>query len=422
MKAGTKGWLTEYLNVRRGRMAGSARDPRKSAPHPEHSLYRLIQPTGFMYGLTIDDDDTHNYPADHKDRLKILLAESLINSSMLSYDKPVTNEREVESLLLTTLEKIVSFYNSIFPEIATATKTLLGRRKSPLEVVERIIDKRIEYTSKFANNFWSYFFHNSLLFLDVFIFGQWMHTNADRIVADFFRYERDELRFSVVKVIAAAAHANREISFEERRLYDLFIESAELSSERRKETLKIFEDGFAVEDINLPTEHSWLLKKFFLEISILTIWADKKVEKEELDFLKRFSHYLGLSDDELENSMIAIEGFILEHWSALEHLQDKRDYGNVSEQFINRVSRLTDKNRTKLAKFVGENPELSELVKQGRGHELSATDKDRLRVLLLGMLKTIPAFSVVTLPENFLTLPVLLKILPRNLFAEERNK
>ena len=49
---------------------------------------------------------------------------------------------------------------------------------------------------------------------------------------------------------------------------------------------------------------SWILKKFFLEIAILTIWADKKVEQEELDFLKRFCHYLGFSDDDLENSMI----------------------------------------------------------------------------------------------------------------------
>ena len=95
---------------------------------------------------------------------------------------------------------------------------------------------------------------------------------------------------------------------------------------RRKEALKIFEEGFAVEDINLPSENSWILKKFFLEIGILTIWADKKVEQAELDFLKRFCHYLGFSDEDLENSMIAIEGFVLEHWEQLEYLQDKQDY------------------------------------------------------------------------------------------------
>jgi uncharacterized protein YeeX (DUF496 family) len=418
MKTGTKGWLKDYLANRQQRSTDEFIDSTKRTTHPEHSLYRAIQPTGLMYGLSVMDEEVQHHPEDQKDRLKILLAESLISSSIVSYEKPIANPPELEALVLMTLEKIGTFYNSIFPEVATATKTLLGRRKSPVEVAEQIIDKRIEYTAKFADNFWSYFFHNSLLFLDVFIFGQWIHTNADRIVADFFRYERDELRFSVVKVIAAAAHANREISFEERRLYDHFIESAELSSERRKETRKIFDEGFAVEDINLPSEHSWILKKFFLEISILTIWADKKVEKVELDFLKRFCHYLGLSDEDLENSMIAIEGFILEHWSALERLQDRRDFGSVSDQFIIRVSRLADKNKTKLAKYLHDSPELTELVRKGRSQDLSDDEKERLKYSLVAMLKTIPAFVVIPLPQNFLTLPVLLKILPRNLFVE----
>jgi len=419
MKTGTKGWLKEYLSIRQERTTDDFIDPQKRSSHPDHSLYRVIQPTGLMYGLSVTDEELQNNPEEQKDRLKILLTESLISSSIVSYDKPLKTPAELEAVILVTLEKIGTFYNSIFPEVATATKTILGRKKSPIEIAERLIDKRIEHTAKFADNFWTYFFHNSLLFLDVFIFGQWIHTNADRIVADFFRYERDELRFSVVKVIAAAAHANREISFEERRLYDLFIGSAELSSERRKETLKIFEEGFAVEDINLPSEHSWILKKFYLEISILTIWADKKVEKEELDFLKRFCHYLGLSDEDLENSMIAIEGFVLEHWHALERLQDRSDFGYVSDQFILRVSRLADKNKTKLAKYLQENAELAILTRKARSQELSTDEKEQLRLALIAMLKTIPAFVVIPLPQSFLSLPVILKILPRNLFAGE---
>lgn len=416
MKTGTKSWLKDYLTERQERIAEAIYDSKGRTSHPEHSLYRLIQPTGLMYGLSATEDILH-HPAKQKDRLKLLLAESLIASSLV-LDARTPNKQQIDELIQQTLEKIATFYNSIFPEVATATKTLLGRKKSVIEVVEQIIDKRIEYTTKFADNFWSFFFHNSLLFLDVFIFGQWIHTNADRIVADFFRYERDELRFSVVKVIAAAAHSNHEISFEERRLYDLFIESAELSSARRKETHKIFEEGFAVEDINLPSEHSWILKKFFLEISILTIWADKKVEKVELDFLQQFSHYLGLSDEDLENSMIAIEGFILEHWRALERLQDRRDFGVVSDQFINRVSRVADKNKTRLLKYLNDDAELLALVKKGRSQDLSSGEKENLRLALIEMLKTIPAFVVIALPEHFLSLPILLKILPRTLFAE----
>lgn len=422
MKPNDKGWLKDYLEYRKDLLNSIPFQDKKSA-HPEQSLYKIIQPTGLMYGQSVGGVDLpENQQWDEKEKMKILLVESMISSSLLFYDKPIKSSEDLSVVISKTLVNIGTFYNNIFPELATSTTTILGRKKSPLELTEKILDKRIEHTSKFQHNFWSYFFHNSLLFLDVFIYGQWIHTNADRIVADFFRYERDELRFSVVKVIAAAAHANKKIAYEERKLYELFIESTDLSSERRKQALKIFEEGFALEDINLPSENSWILKKFFLEVGILTIWADKKVEQDELDFLKRFCHYLGFSDEDLENSMMAIEGFVLEHWHQLEYLQDKQDYQHVSDQFINRIARVAEKNKSRLIKSISENEGILTLMKKAGSSELTPDEKDTMRLELIKTLKTIPAFIIVALPQKFLTLPILLKILPRNLFAESIKK
>jgi len=41
-----------------------------------------------------------------------------------------------------------------------------------------------------------------------------------------------------------------------------------------------------------------------------------------------------------------------------------------------------------------------------------------VRLALIKVLRTIPTFIIVALPQRFLTLPILLKILPRNFFAE----
>ena len=418
MRPGEKGWLKDYLEFRKGLLKDITSDAKRGS-HPEHSLYSIIQPTGLMYGQAVGDIDYPNQNDwDEKDKMKILLAESLVSSSLLYYDKPISNPDDISKMIVKTMENIGNFYNNIFPELATPTKTLFGRKKSPLELAEKILDKRIEHTAEFQGNFWTYFFHNSLLFLDVFIFGQWIHTNADRIVADFFRYERDELRFSVVKVIAAASHANKEVALEERRLYEYFVESTDLSIERRREALKIFEEGFSIEDINLPSENSWILKRFFLEVAILTIWADKKVEQVELDFLKQFCHYLSFSDEDLENSMISIEGFMLEHWGELEYLQDKQDYQQVSEQFIKRVGKLAERNKTRLIKKIQENEEAALLMKKASSNELTLDEKEKVRLQLISVLKSIPTFGILALPQQFLTLPILLKILPKNLFAE----
>jgi hypothetical protein len=418
MKPGEKGWLKDYLEFRKGLLKDLAAEGKKSS-HPEHSLYRIIQPTGLMYGQGVGDIDYPNQNNwDEKDKMKVLLAESLVSSSLLYYDKPINSLDDISKVIVKTMENIGNFYNNIFPELSTPTKTLFGRKKSALELAEKILDKRIEHTAEFQGNFWTYFFHNSLLFLDVFIFGQWIHTNADRIVADFFRYEREELRFSVAKVIAAASHANKEVAFEEKKLFEFFLNSTNLSADKRKEAQKIFEEGVEMTDINLPSENSWILKKFFFEIAVLTIWADKKVEQAELDFLKKFCFYLGFNEDDLENSLIAVEGFVLEHWEQLEYLQNKQDYNQVSEQFIKRVARIAEKNKSRLMKEIQESDDVMNLLKKARANELTLEEKERMRHDLIYILKTIPTFVIIALPQKFLTLPILLKILPKNLFVE----
>lgn len=416
MRPQGKGWLKEYLEFRKDLLKNIT--SRKSS-HPEHSLYRIIQPTGIMYGQSIgavNIPDIDNW--DGKDKMKILLAESLVCSSLLFNDEPVHTPGEVSDRIMNAVENIGNFYNNIFPEMATPSKNLFGKKKTPIEVAEKIIEKRIELTSDMEGNFWSNFFHNSLLFLDVYIFGQWIHTNADRIVADFFRYERDELRFSVVKVIALAAHANKQIAFEERHLFDLFLQSTGLTGEKKKEAMRIFEAGISIEELNLPAENSWILKKFFLEMAILTLWADRKIEDAELEFLQSFVRYLSFSEDDLENSMIAVEGFVLEHWNHLEHLQDKQDFQQVSDQFIKRVAKIAEKNKGRLSREIRASDEVLALIRKARSNELSQVEKDRMRVELIHILKTIPTFVIVSLPQRFLTLPILLQILPKNLFSE----
>jgi tellurite resistance protein len=418
MNPGEKGWLKEYLEFRQVLLKDLTGEA-KIAHHPEHSLYRVIQPTGLMYGQPIGLNglpDSEKW--DEKDRMKILLAESLISSVLLFHNKPIQSPEELSKVILKTLESIGGFYNNIFPELATPSKSFFGKKKSPLEVAEKILDKRIASTSEFDTNFWVQLFHNSLLFLDVFIFGQWIHTNADRIVSDFFKYEREELRFSVVKVIACAAHANSTIEYEERRLLEFFLQSTDLPVEKKREAKQIFDQGIVMEEINLPTNNSWILKKYFLEIAILTIWADKRVEDSEIAFLKELCKYLGFAEEDLEHSMLAIEGFVLEHWEKLNYLQNKQDFNQVSEQFIQRMAKVTGSHKNRLLKEVQESKELMELLRKTRAQELTEAEKQRMQELLVATLKIIPSFVIISLPQKFLTLPVLMKILPQDFFAE----
>jgi hypothetical protein len=63
--------------------------------------------------------------------------------------------------------------------------------------------------------------------------------------------------------------------------------------------------------------------------------------------------------------------------------------------------------------------EIVELLKKARANELTVEEKEKMRAELIYMLKTIPTFVIISLPQRFLTLPILLKILPKNIFSEE---
>jgi hypothetical protein len=419
MKLKKRGWLKEYLNTRGELLKDLTDEISKGSAYPDQSLYRLLQPTGLMYGQNIGTWDT-KISADwtDKEKMKILLAESFISSSLLFYNKQIHDANELSEVIDETIIKIGNFYNNIFPEIAIPTKTLFGKARSPVDIAELILEKRVEKGSKFEHNFWINFFRNSLLFLDIFFFGKWIHTKSDKIITDFFKSEKEELRYSIVKIIAAAAHSNMNIEDEERNLFEFFLQGANLKGDKRKEALAIFEKGIALDEIELHQSSSWILKKYLLELAILTIWSDKKVEDQERSFLVDLCKYFQLSEEDLENSIIAIEGFVLGHWEQLDYLKDKEDFNRVGTQFISHLQLIVERNKNRITRDIQGNTELMRLLDKAKLNELNEAEKEKVRYALLEILKTIPAFMLNSLPYNFLTLQNILRILPKDIISE----
>lgn len=419
MNPGQKGWLKEYLDFRREEfISGRDKSDIRKGRHPDESLYSIVQPTGLMYGQPIIIDSAQNGDSqswDDKDRLKVLLAESFINSALLFHNEEINSAEDFSEMILETTSGIGKFYNDIYPELSTPTKTFFGKKKSPLDIAEKILEKRINQNVSPEKDFWSNFFHNSLLFLDIFFFGQWIHTNSEQMVTEFFKQEKEELRFCVVKVLAAAAHANGVVEKEERKLFEYFINSSGLDNDKKKEAYLFLENGVDLDDIVLPSSNSWILKKYFFELAILTVWSDKIVEENEMKFLEEFRDKINLSEDDFENSMVAIEGFVLQHWDELDALQSKKDYNAVSEQYIGRMSKIVLKNHGRIAQQLKNNKELLRLLDKLNYEGLEDEERQQLKVRLISLLNSIPSFVIISLPSKFLTLPVLLKILPDDL-------
>jgi len=418
LNPGEKGWLKEYLEFRKSILTKEVDGTKIEKPHhrhPDESLYSMLQPTGLMYGQPVPKYQLHNYDVkswNGDGLLKVLLAEGLVNSALLYHEPKIGNVDDLSDIILKTFNDITDFYTNIYPELSTSSWTIFGKKKQPLEVTEKILEKRIGIKATSKDNFWMGFFHNCLLFLDIFFFGQWLHTKSELAVSEFFKAEKEDFRFLVVKVIVAAAYANNIIEAEERQLFKFFLESAKFPSNLEKEAMNYLDNGIDLDEIVIP-EDSWILKKYFLELAILTVWADKRIEDSEVDFLEKFSKRLGLNEEDLENSMIAIEGFVLEHWDDLDQLQVKHDLQQVSEKYIERISKVLERNKNRINNKLRDSKEISALMIKARKGELTSAEEQILKDALVSILETIPTFVLISLPNTFLTLPILLKILPQ---------
>ena len=127
-----KGWLKDYLESRKEQFLqqGSKEAPHVGR-HPDESLYSVVQPTGLMYGQPINltglglEEQTD---WDEESKLKVLLAESFINSSFLFSDKELNNVDDFTEMILETTSGIGKFYNEIYPDISTPSKTFIGKK------------------------------------------------------------------------------------------------------------------------------------------------------------------------------------------------------------------------------------------------------------------------------------------------------
>jgi DnaJ-domain-containing protein 1 len=411
MNPAEKGWLKEYIKFR--------------GPHPidlnqyqikdqDSLLYKIVQPTGLIYGHPIHAPGIR-HPKEQRwnslGKMKIVLLESFLHSASLKQEHLPETQHDWQDFYLETSQSIGQFYSVLDPQINKKTFFIFGKpRKDEFRFTEQILHKRLFLKSRW-DHFWASLFQNSLLFLDTYYFGEWRAEKFHNM-----KWHKDAMKILLLKVIAAAAHANQIIEREEKNMFFTFLGSSNLTKSQNKLAKEAFRDGITLDQIDLRQADTWLLKKYVLELAILMIWADKVVSVEERAFLSELARRLGISDEELDISLIAIESFVIENWKEVYFLQSKHSFQVISETIIQRITFVLQKHKDSIAEEIKESKELWYLFDKSKTEELSEEEKEKMRIQLIDILKSIPAFVIIALPGSFLTLPLLLKILPKSVF------
>lgn len=411
-----RGWFRQFL--RRQTRAGLTATPEKSqasesSTEIQRYLYERLQPTGLMYGFPVRFLGPAPKEAPtwtEKAKIKYLLAESFLAVGAYYHAPTPGNVRQRIPVILAEIEQFYEDHGALIP---AGARKRWRRRDDIRDRVEGIFDQRVSLRYDWRN-FWNSFFHNSLLFFDLIDFLLWKEQLAPAEHQSLLM-RRQSLRFDILKVIAAAAHADGRVSLAERELFQYFLHSAKLPAHRKQQAEAFFRDGMALGDMELEDLDTWLLKKYFLELAILTTWTNREISAAEHRFLQTFSYQIGLTAEDLSHSMENIRTFVLQYWDQVHYLAFRQNYRIVSEQLLRRLRNIARSNQQLLLREIRGSRELATLISRYPSGELTAREKEQLRVGLLDILKAIPAYSYFLLPFSFFTLPIIFRILPKSL-------
>ncbi len=416
MNLSEKGWFKKLIGSQAADLAPIKDDRNKY-------LYRATHSNGLLYGhpvLPREFKTPEFLELPENEKFKLILLDGFIKTAIFPDEEIIPQDPDAFVHFLA--ESIIAYYSQVQPHKKIKERNFWGKKLSNEEIVEELLNDRLNNETEASDDFWVRFFNNSLLFLDVFFFGEWLPNRDSETSVQKIREQRDRTHLLLLEVVAAAAYADKIVQDEERVLFDQLLTSAQLPPDLEETAARYIEQGADIDNLDLSIASTWLLRKYLLELAILTIWADKVVYDDERQFIKKLAGKLGFSDEELENSMLAIESFVVSNWGNIPFLQDKHSFKDISERYVERLSKTLEKNSEQLSRLISENKELQHLLEKMAGEDLNDEEQIQLRTQLLQALKELPTFVVISLPGSFLTLPLLLNILPENILPANSNE
>ena len=407
MNLSEKGWFKRLISSQ------SVVAEEKMSDKSEY-LYKTSHNTGLIYGhpvLPKEFKSAEFLELSQPAKLKLVLLDGFIKTAVFPSDELIPDDPDEFVHYLS--ESIIEYYSEVIPNKKIKDRNFWGKKLNNEEIVEAILNDRLSSDTVELDNFWIGFFNNSLLFLDVFFFGEWIVNRHEEASVEKIQQHRDDVHLLLLQVMASAAYADNTIQEEEKVLFNQFLASAHLPEKLEKKAAEYINKGVDIDTIDLSPAKTWLLKKYILELAILTVWADQIVTEEEKQFIAQLSDQLGFTREELEKSMVAIESFVLSNWGNIPFLQSKNSFDDIRARFLERISEVMVQNQSRISEEIKESKELMMLLNKSNDTDLNEEEQIKVRTELIDILKTLPTFVIIALPGSFLTLPLLLKLLPK---------
>lgn len=400
LSPGSKGWISKYFDlVKKGELWVSIRDF-TGMPDLRH-LHLTFSRSGIMFGLATRAIFGHKLNASNwtrEEKLKVLLFESLLFVHLKS-----GGELEKEAFV----KSMLSFYGD-HNESSTKKMFAFFRKESDDEKLEKVLSKRVDIKLKLLDNkWWVNSLTNTFVYLDVVLFHDFVTNDSEDAIKNYSDFAQNALT-----AITLASHADGKIDDFQKDLFEVFLASANLSDEHRQIAESKFKEGATLDDFSDFVHDNWLFKRFLLDISVMTVFSDFDAVEKERSYIDELRTLMNIPEEEVEETMMFIENFIIENREETDFLKDVPSYEKVYGNFTSRWKKILTRNKEKLSVEFQESKELVALMKKSRKEELSDEEKEKVKTQLKDILKSMPAFAIFMIPGGAILLPMMVKIMP----------
>jgi hypothetical protein len=394
---GSKNWILKYFQLVENNVFSIESI---SENHQKESTFNnLASKTGLIYGVPtsfiyFSNVSCENYT--NEEKLKLLLFEALLFSYLQGLKEPFDKKLFIQSLKSFYSENEESkWFDKVF-------------KTSEVEQLEVTLSSRILIdTPIFESNYWLNYLSNCFVFLDVILFQEFLQKKTISLNSKYSSYVT-----YVMKGIIYMAYADNKIESKEQRLLANFLSFTQLEKNSKLQIETFINNGISKSDFNLTKIDNPLLLGIIFELGLLIAHKSLATFTSERKSLYDFGDFLGLSAQEINESEIRSNLFLLEKQEESSPFYFESRSSLAFQGFSNRWIRILGRNKDKLISELKESKELVALIQKSTTKELTKEEKEMVKNQFIDILKSVPSIGIFLLPGGALLLPLILKIVP----------
>lgn len=349
------------------------------------SFYESLRQCGFIYG---SNQSIVNACIDQKG-----LTDEELSKTNLCIALLFTHYQAKENTDF--IDSIIDFYTEINAHKRSVFQDLLGASKSD-GLLEKIIHKRVQIDDNVLTKNFNYFVTNALLYVDVLAYRDFL--NKQRVSGTYIRNLEASLESITINVLNSK---NKKTKYDEG-------------------LLKLFESSYRYNNIGklsyeaaIPNLKSMLEKHYAIDLACMSTWGDGKIDKHELEFLRKIGRSLKVDDAIINTSINFLIYFFTTNKERIPLLSSKNIVKTFYDNSSKMVSKLITRNGKRLHKELKQSKDLMYLLTQSTVRDLSEEEQKKTQDQLLDIFKTIPSLAIFILPGGLLLLPLVIKFIPK---------